>query len=173
VCMPIYMCDLSSGCIHNTYHHHTHTYMYVCMLLQPRTNDYCMCCAVCGCCVVCMCITRVCVCECIVRLYVLALQSCVCGVCMCVVWQHCVRGGVVCSVCVVRRVVVTVTLSLCVCVCVWTQDGETPLHLAAGSGHPDVSRMLLDAGADIQAKDNVSTFSVCVRCVVQSAVYVV
>jgi FOG: Ankyrin repeat len=31
--------------------------------------------------------------------------------------------------------------------------GETPLHCAAGSGHSDVVRLLLERGADPEARD--------------------
>ena len=37
-----------------------------------------------------------------------------------------------------------------------TQDGWTPLHLASCGGKPDCVRLLLDRGAAIEAKDNVS-----------------
>ena len=36
------------------------------------------------------------------------------------------------------------------------QDGETPLHSAAAAGHEGAIGVLLEAGADLQAKDNVS-----------------
>jgi len=36
------------------------------------------------------------------------------------------------------------------------QEGWTPLHFAAGSGHPEMARALLDARADITAKIYVS-----------------
>jgi ankyrin repeat protein len=36
-----------------------------------------------------------------------------------------------------------------------TQDGETALIMAAGEGHADCARLLLDAGADTRAKDRV------------------
>ena len=36
------------------------------------------------------------------------------------------------------------------------QDGLTPLHVAAGNDHPEVARALLEAQADITAKDHVS-----------------
>ena len=36
------------------------------------------------------------------------------------------------------------------------QDGETPLYIAAEKGHLEVARVLLEAGADITANDNVS-----------------
>jgi hypothetical protein len=36
------------------------------------------------------------------------------------------------------------------------QNGWTPLHCAAIKGHPEVARALLEARADITAKDNVS-----------------
>ena len=37
-----------------------------------------------------------------------------------------------------------------------TQGGETPLHWASSGGKPDCVRLLLDRGADTEAKDNVS-----------------
>jgi len=37
-----------------------------------------------------------------------------------------------------------------------TQNGSTPLHLASGEGELDCVRLLLDRGADIEAKSNVS-----------------
>ena len=36
------------------------------------------------------------------------------------------------------------------------QDGYTALHNAAMSGNIDVARLLLDRGADVNIKDNVS-----------------
>lgn len=33
----------------------------------------------------------------------------------------------------------------------WTEDGFTPLHLAAFFGHPDAARRLITAGADVEA----------------------
>ena len=36
------------------------------------------------------------------------------------------------------------------------QNGYTPLHAAAMGVHLEVARVLLDAGADITAEDNVS-----------------
>ena len=40
------------------------------------------------------------------------------------------------------------------------QLGTTPLHDAAGQGHPEVVKLLLEAGADITAKTEVSERSV-------------
>ena len=37
------------------------------------------------------------------------------------------------------------------------QDADTPLHAAAGSGRSAVVRLLLDAGADIEARNKVSS----------------
>ena len=37
-----------------------------------------------------------------------------------------------------------------------TQDGRTPLHYAALNGHKDVAALLLERGADKEAKNNVS-----------------
>ena len=37
------------------------------------------------------------------------------------------------------------------------QDGETPLHYAARFGHSSTAEVLLEAGAEIMAKDNVSS----------------
>eukprot|EP00026_Physarum_polycephalum_P022476 Phypoly_transcript_26592.p1 GENE.Phypoly_transcript_26592~~Phypoly_transcript_26592.p1 ORF type:complete len:117 (+),score=8.50 Phypoly_transcript_26592:1-351(+) len=34
------------------------------------------------------------------------------------------------------------------------KDGKTPLHLAAKSKHPDVVSILVNLGADLNAKDN-------------------
>ena len=36
------------------------------------------------------------------------------------------------------------------------QFGFTALHYAAGGGHTDVARLLLDKGADVNSRDNVS-----------------
>ena len=36
------------------------------------------------------------------------------------------------------------------------QGGGTPLHIAANMGHPEVVKLLLEAGADITAKNPVS-----------------
>ena len=36
------------------------------------------------------------------------------------------------------------------------QDGSTPLHIASDSGHIDVARLLLEKGANIEAKETVS-----------------
>ena len=35
------------------------------------------------------------------------------------------------------------------------QDGLTPLHLAADEGHTECAKLLLDKGADVNAKSNV------------------
>jgi hypothetical protein len=40
-------------------------------------------------------------------------------------------------------------------VCPLGQDGRTPLQLAAGIGHADVTRLLLDLGAQLEAADEV------------------
>ena len=40
------------------------------------------------------------------------------------------------------------------------QDGDTPLHVVAHMGHLEVARLLLKAGADMNAKDTVSERSV-------------
>ena len=37
-----------------------------------------------------------------------------------------------------------------------TQDGGTPLHWAAREGHTAVAQLLVERGADLHAKDNVS-----------------
>ena len=36
------------------------------------------------------------------------------------------------------------------------QIGLTALHYAAAGGHTDVARLLLDRGADVNSRDNVS-----------------
>ena len=36
------------------------------------------------------------------------------------------------------------------------QIGFTALHYAAAGGHTDVARLLLDKGADVNSRDNVS-----------------
>ena len=36
------------------------------------------------------------------------------------------------------------------------QDGSRALHYAANSGHTEVARLLLDRGADVNSKDEVS-----------------
>ena len=41
------------------------------------------------------------------------------------------------------------------------KDGSTALHLAAYNGHLAVVTLLLEAGASINAKDNVSTLIAC------------
>jgi len=33
------------------------------------------------------------------------------------------------------------------------RDGDTPLHRAAGNGNAEIARMLLDKGADVNARD--------------------
>ncbi len=40
----------------------------------------------------------------------------------------------------------------------WVQDGRTALMCASESGQTDCARLLLDAGADINAKDKVRVF---------------
>ena len=42
------------------------------------------------------------------------------------------------------------------------KDGWTALHIAAMRGHNDVVGLLLEAGSDIHAKDNVS---ICITCI--------
>jgi len=37
----------------------------------------------------------------------------------------------------------------------WTQNGYTPLHVAAANGHIDVCSILLDCGVDVNAQDTV------------------
>ena len=41
-------------------------------------------------------------------------------------------------------------------VCVYYQWGETPLYIASEHGHLEVVKYLKEAGADINAADNVS-----------------
>lgn len=36
------------------------------------------------------------------------------------------------------------------------QDGFTPLHVAAQSGRPDICKLLLEKGADLNAVDEVT-----------------
>ena len=40
------------------------------------------------------------------------------------------------------------------------QSGGTPLHYAALKGHSSTAKVLLEAGADASARDNVSSFVV-------------
>ena len=47
-------------------------------------------------------------------------------------------------------------LSLPTDTCPRVQDGDTPLHEAARNGKAEAAAALLQAGADINAKDNVS-----------------
>ena len=42
------------------------------------------------------------------------------------------------------------------CVCDMCKDGYTPLHRAAQYGHIDTVRCLLEAGAAVDSRDNVS-----------------
>ena len=42
------------------------------------------------------------------------------------------------------------------------KDGYTALHIGAINGYKDVVGLLLEAGADIHAKDNVS---ICITCI--------
>ena len=51
-------------------------------------------------------------------------------------------------------------MCVCVCVCVREQCGWTALFLAAFEGHADCARLLLDAGADMNAKDDVRASAV-------------
>ena len=43
-----------------------------------------------------------------------------------------------------------------------SQGGRMALILAAGRGHKDTVELLLDRGADLEAKDEVSASAVCV-----------
>ena len=43
---------------------------------------------------------------------------------------------------------------------VYTQYGSTPLHLACDSGHTEAIKELLQSGADVEAKDEVSAESI-------------
>ena len=38
-----------------------------------------------------------------------------------------------------------------------SQDGQTALHYASRSGHTDVVKLLVESGAQLDNKDNVST----------------
>ena len=40
------------------------------------------------------------------------------------------------------------------------QDSETPLHRACESGHTETVHLLLERGAEVDAKDKVSSFSI-------------
>ncbi len=39
------------------------------------------------------------------------------------------------------------------------QDGETALHSASSNGHIELAKLLIDRGADIHAKNNVSGYA--------------
>ena len=39
----------------------------------------------------------------------------------------------------------------------WFQHGKTPLHEAAANNYKDFAELLISKGADVNAKDNVST----------------
>jgi ankyrin repeat protein len=45
--------------------------------------------------------------------------------------------------------------------CARAQNGRTPLHWAAEGGHPPVVKLLVDSGADVEAKDNVRCAARC------------
>ena len=49
------------------------------------------------------------------------------------------------------------------------QSGQTPLMTAAERGHIESMRVLLDRGADLEAKDNVSCVDSVVKLLVQPA----
>jgi ankyrin repeat protein len=53
------------------------------------------------------------------------------------------------------------SIALC-CTAICSQDGETALMCAAAEGHTDCARLLIDAGADKEAKNKVCTAVVAV-----------
>jgi len=55
-------------------------------------------------------------------------------------------------------------------VCLHVQWQVTPLHVAAGMGHEAVTRVLVEAGADVNAKDAVQSKCAVVGCVLMGVV---
>ena len=49
-----------------------------------------------------------------------------------------------------------------------SQDGQTALHHASSNGHTDVVKLLVDSGAQLDHKDNVSTEPSMMLCCVST-----
>ena len=67
-------------------------------------------------------------------------------------------------------------VTLCFMLVLYFEDGGTPLLLASSNGHIDIATMLLEMGADIEAKDDVSISQSCsavVQCIRSTCSYIV
>ena len=53
------------------------------------------------------------------------------------------------------------------------QYSQTPLHKASGGGHTETVRLLLERGAEVDARDEVSSFYRINNCMIPSVVLLV